>query len=67
MQGDSVANHIFLTWEITHPHYVGVPMHLIDDETIYDPEKLLEFLESVKCTQVGCGLEQSVFVYLGVI
>ena len=51
-RGDSVANHIFLTWEITHPHYAGVPMHLIDDETIYDPEALLGFLHRVRCTQV---------------
>lgn len=52
VKGDNVANHIFLTWELTHPHYAGCPMHLVDDDAIYDPEKLLRFLAEVKCTQV---------------
>ena len=47
-----MAAHVFLTWELTHPHYAGVPLHLIDDESIYDPERLVAFFQRTKSTQV---------------
>eukprot|EP00854_Cymbomonas_tetramitiformis_P003934 gene3934-4899_t len=50
--GDSVASNIFFTWELPHPLYAGCPLHIIDDDTIYDPQALLEFVASTGTTRM---------------
>ncbi|MER9683696.1 alpha/beta fold hydrolase [Mesorhizobium sp. M0184] len=39
------AVNIFLVWEIMRPILAGIPAYLIPDDVIYDPYRLVEYLE----------------------
>ncbi|BCH12646.1 hypothetical protein MesoLj131c_69040 (plasmid) [Mesorhizobium sp. 131-3-5] len=39
------AVNIFLVWEIMRPILAGVPAYLVPDDVIYDPHRLVEYLE----------------------
>ncbi|MET2832460.1 alpha/beta fold hydrolase [Mesorhizobium shangrilense] len=39
------AVNIFLVWEIMRPILAGMPAYLIPDDVIYDPNRLVEYLE----------------------
>ncbi len=46
------ACNIFLVWEVIRPILQGYPSFIIPDETIYDPRKLVTFLEKYRITRV---------------
>lgn len=48
--------------------FIGLPMYIIPDDTIYDPPKLLEFLKKNEITRMMFtpSLLQSVLDYKGI-
>nr|WP_192180344.1 type I polyketide synthase [Mesorhizobium amorphae] len=46
------AVNIFLVWEIMRPILAGTPAYLIPDEVIYDPPRLVEYLERNRISRV---------------
>lgn len=44
--GDRVACNIFFVWEILRPMLKGATIHVIPDDTIYDPRLLVRFLKT---------------------
>ncbi|WP_163336423.1 type I polyketide synthase [Desulfopila sp. IMCC35008] len=51
-ENEREACNIFLVWEVIRPILQGFPAFIIPDETIYDPRKLVAFLEKYKITRV---------------
>jgi len=43
---------IFFVWEVLRPLLQGKPAYLIPDDAIYDPPKLVDFLEKYEITRV---------------
>lgn len=50
--GDRVACNIFFVWEILRPLLRGATCHVIPDEVIYDPARLVDFLAENEITEV---------------
>ncbi|RJT23981.1 SDR family NAD(P)-dependent oxidoreductase [Mesorhizobium waimense] len=46
------AVNVFLVWEIMRPILAGIPAYLIPDDVIYDPDRLVEYLENNRITRV---------------
>lgn len=52
LENEREACNIFLVWEVIRPILQGYPAFIIPDETIYDPRKLVAFLEEHAITRV---------------
>ncbi|XP_050430668.1 uncharacterized protein LOC126839393 isoform X2 [Adelges cooleyi] len=49
---DREACNVFFIWEMLRPLLKGVPMYIIPDDVIYDPPRLLQFLQNNKITRM---------------
>jgi thioester reductase-like protein/amino acid adenylation domain-containing protein len=49
--GDRVACNIFFVWELLRPLLRGATIHVIPDDTIYDPKLLVVFLDEHRITE----------------
>ncbi|VVC31784.1 Hypothetical protein CINCED_3A002626 [Cinara cedri] len=65
---DREACNVFFIWEMIRPLLKGLPMYIIPDDTIYDPPRLLEFLQKNVITRMlfTPSLLQAVFDYKGI-
>ncbi|MDX2258336.1 MAG: AMP-binding protein, partial [Hyphomicrobiaceae bacterium] len=50
--GEREAANIFFVWEVLRPLLVGVPAYVIPDDTIFDPRRLIAYLERHAITRV---------------
>lgn len=50
--GEREACNIFLVWEVIRPLLQGYPSYIVPDDVIYDPWKLLDFLERYHITRI---------------
>ena len=51
-QGEREGCNVFLVWEVIRPLLQGYPSYVIPDDAIYDPWKLVDFLEKYEITRV---------------
>ncbi len=51
-QGERDACNVFFVWEVLRPLLRGVPAYVIPDQIIYDPCRLVEFLNEHRITRV---------------
>ena len=49
---DRVACNVFFVWEMLRPLLKGITLYIIPDDVIYDPRKLLKFLQDNKITSI---------------
>lgn len=50
--GEREACNVFLVWEVIRPLLQGYPSYVIPDDVIYDPHRLVEFLETYEISRV---------------
>ncbi len=46
------ACNVFFVWEVIRPLLQGIPSHVIPDDVIYDPPRLVDFLSARRITRV---------------
>ncbi|MGW8193702.1 MAG: AMP-binding protein, partial [Desulforhopalus sp.] len=51
-KGEREGCNVFLVWEVIRPLLQGYPSYVIPDDAIYDPWKLVDFLEKYEITRV---------------
>lgn len=51
-QGEREASNVFFVWEVIRPLLQGMPTYVIPDDVIYDPWKLVDFLDQNAITRV---------------
>ena len=51
-EGEREGCNVFLVWEVIRPLLQGYPSYIIPDDVIYDPWKLVDFLEEYEITRV---------------
>jgi amino acid adenylation domain-containing protein len=51
-EGEREGCNVFLVWEVIRPLLQGFPSYVIPDDVIYDPWKLVDFLEKYEITRV---------------
>lgn len=49
---DREACNVFFVWEMLRPISKGIPLYIIPDDVIYDPPKLVAFLEASRITRI---------------
>lgn len=52
VESDRIACNVFFVWELLRPLLKGHPLYIIPDETIYDPQKLSDFIFDHKITRL---------------
>jgi non-ribosomal peptide synthetase component F/aryl carrier-like protein len=50
--GERYASNVFFVWEAVRPLLVGTPCYVIPDRTIYDPCRLVAYLQCHACTRL---------------
>eukprot|EP00959_Pyramimonas_sp_CCMP1952_P264260 5526374-Pyramimonas_sp.AAC.2 len=50
--GDRVACNVFFVWEVLRPLFRGATSYVIPDNVVYDTQRLVEYLEGNKITEV---------------
>jgi hypothetical protein len=48
--GEREACNVFLVWEVARPILQGYPAYIIPDEIIYDPPRLVDYLNKHRIT-----------------
>ncbi|KAG2525442.1 hypothetical protein JM18_004141 [Phytophthora kernoviae] len=51
-EDDRMACHVFFVWELLRPMLGNRPLYIIPDSTIYDPVKLVEYLDTHVITRI---------------
>ncbi|GMF32004.1 unnamed protein product [Phytophthora lilii] len=51
-EDDRVACHVFFVWELLRPMLGNRPLYVIPDDTIFDPVKLVEYLDTHDITRI---------------
>ncbi|KAJ8571615.1 hypothetical protein ON010_g5222 [Phytophthora cinnamomi] len=51
-EDDRVACHVFFVWELLRPMLGNRPLYVIPDNTIYDPVKLVDYLDTHSITRI---------------
>lgn len=67
-EDDREACNVFFVWEMLRPLTQGIPMYVISDEVIYDPPRLIKYIEEHKITRIlfTPSLLDAVIKYKGV-
>lgn len=49
---DRVASHVFFVWELLRPMLGNQPLYIIPDDAIFDPVRLVEYIEKNAITRI---------------